>query len=555
MKANKYKAFPGINLPDRQWPSRVTTQAPIWCSVDLRDGNQALASPMTVEKKLEMFQTLVHCGFKQIEVGFPASSEIEFSFVRRLIDENLIPDDVTIQVLVQAREQQIKRTVESLVAAKRVIIHLYNSTSPAQRRLVFRLEKPAVVEIAVQGTKWIKEYAKELLETEVILQYSPESFSATEIEFSVEICEAVMKEWQPTPDHKMIFNLPETVEVATPNVYADQIEWFCTHISKRDSIIVSVHTHNDRGTGIAATELGLLAGADRVEGTLFGNGERTGNLDIVVVALNLLTQGVDPMLDFSRLDEVLAVYENCTGMTVPVRQPYSGALVLTAFSGSHQDAVKKGLEARPARSSEGSDSVPWEVPYLIIDPADVGRSSDGLIRITSQSGKGGIAYILEKSYGIHMPKDMQREFGLIAGGKIDHLKREVTADDLFEMLKEEYFDRASPYSLQDFSSTTNVGNCRCQSIMHITGEMCGMTGSGNGPIDAFVDSLRSSLDIEVCVLDQSEHTLGLGSDASAIAYIQLRFANGEVRWGAGIDESTELASIKAVTCALNRGYA
>src|SRR5216110_1886932 len=409
----KYQPFPMVLLPDRQWPSHVLTQAPIWCSVDLRDGNQALAVPMNVSQKLEMFQALVKCGFKEIEVGFPSASNTEFTFNRRLIEENRAPDDVWLQVLVQAREDLIERTFESLAGAKRAIIHLYNSTSPAQRRVVFGMSKKEIIGMAVRGARLIQERLPRLKGTKVMLQYSPESFSATEVEFAKEISEAVMDVWQPAPERKMILNLPDTVEVAIPNVYADQIEWMCQNIRNRDSLVISLHTHNDRCTGVAATELGLLAGADRVEGTIFGNGERTGNLDIVTVALNLYMHGIDPKLDFTDLTAMLEVYERCTGMTVPARQPYAGELVFTAFSGSHQDAIRKGL----AEWGKGGRRN-WDVPYLTIDPNDIGREYREVIRVNSQSGKGGVAYLLENEYGIELPKEMQREFGPIANDEI-----------------------------------------------------------------------------------------------------------------------------------------
>lgn len=539
----KYKAFPGLVLNDRQWPSRQITKAPMWCSVDLRDGNQALAVPMTVAQKMEMFEVLVGCGFKEIEVGFPAASATDFEFVRQLIEENHIPDDVTIQVLVQAREDLIKETVRSLVGAKRAIIHLYNSTSPAQRRIVFCLEKSEIVAMAVRGAEWVKKYSAELKGTEILFQYSPESFSATEIDFSLEICEAVMDVWQPTPERKMIINLPCTVEVATPNVYADQIEWFCRHMTRRDSVIICVHTHNDRGTGVAATELGLLAGADRVEGTLFGNGERTGNLDIVIVALNLFTQGIAPELDLSDLEKIREVYEKCTGMTVPPRQPYSGDLVFTAFSGSHQDAIRKGLRAR---------GDVWEVPYLTIDPQDVGRRFDDVIRVNGQSGKGGIAYLLEEECGIHLPKDMLREFGLVAGKAIDALGREVTSADLREMVWNEYVERTSPYQLETFHTVGDVGECCSTATVTCGDDRLDLFGEGNGPIDAFVRSLNKKGVMDVHVLDQAEHALGQGAEAKAIGYIKLQFSDGTVCWGAGVDASIPLASVRAVLSAMNR---
>ena len=404
----KYRPFPPINLPNRQWPNRIIDRAPIWCSVDLRDGNQALAIPMSVTQKVELFQLLVELGFKEIEVGFPAASQIEFDFLRRLVDERLIPEDVTVQVLVQARDHLIRRTFESLQGVKRAIVHIYNSTSELQRRVVFNASKQEIIDIAVKGVELIKELVPTLPDTEIQLQYSPESFSSTEIDFALEICEAVIDVWQPTPEKQIILNLPVTVEVATANVHADQIEWFCRHLRDRDSAIISLHTHNDRGTGIAATEMGLLGGADRVEGTLFGNGERTGNVDIVTVAMNLYTQGVDPALNFSDINHVREVYERCTRMTVHERHPYVGDLVFTAFSGSHQDAIKKGMNAQDQEAG-----ALWEVPYLPIDPKDVGRTYEAIIRINAQSGKGGVAYILEADYGVTMPKPMQIEFGKV----------------------------------------------------------------------------------------------------------------------------------------------
>ena len=549
--AGKYKPFVGVEIRDRQWPSKRATQAPIWCSVDLRDGNQALAVPMTVEQKVDFFKMLVQCGFKEIEVGFPAASPTEFTFVRRLIEDNLIPDDVTIQVLVQAREDLIRRTCESLVGARKAIIHLYNSTSPAQREIVFGKTKDEIKAIAVQGTEWVLKYSEIFAGTEIRFQYSPESFSATETDFALEVCEAVMNAWG-LESGKIIFNLPETVEMATPNVYADQVEWFCKHMRRRACAIISVHAHNDRGTGIAATELALLAGADRVEGTLFGNGERTGNTDIVAVALNMYTQGIDPNLDFSNIDAIRQVYERCTGMTVPPRQPYSGELVFTAFSGSHQDAIRKGLRSRAFKfNTATSCAVLWDVPYLIMDPADVGREYNELIRVNGQSGKGGIAHLLETGHGIRMPKDMEREFGAIAGKQIDVLSREVTAEDLKAMFWKEYIERETPYQLISFQTTNDPRGCHCHPAVRFNDEIKYPYGVGNGPIDAFVRSMQGE-GIQIHVLDQSEHALGTGEDAQAIAYIKLRSSDGRVCWGAGIDTSIELASIKAIVSALNR---
>ena len=545
----KYRPFPLIDLPDRQWPAQHLTAAPLWCSVDLRDGNQALAVPMNVGQKLEMFDALVKCGFKEIEVGFPSASNTEFAFNRRLIEEGRIPEDVTIQCLVQAREDLIEKTVQSLMGAKQVIIHMYNSTSPAQRKHVFGKTKAEIVEIAVKGAQMIQDRIHRLEETgtRVMLQYSPESFSATEVEFAKEISEAVMGVWQPTPERKMILNLPDTVEVAMPNVYADQIEWICRNIKNRASLIVSLHTHNDRGTGTAATELGLLAGADRVEGTLFGNGERTGNLDIVQVAMNLYMHGISPGLDFSEMNRLIQMYERTTGMTVPPRQPYSGELVFTAFSGSHQDAIKKGL------SGYEKELGFWDVPYLTIDPKDLGREYREVIRVNSQSGKGGIAYMLESEFEIELPKDMQREFGPLANDLVDALGREVTALELKDMFWKEYIERTSPLALNHFHAdgVDGVFTCRCSLVK--AGLEQGITGKGNGPIAAFVDALIRDGGVPAFELTNfREQSLSAGSEASALAYIQIKRADGKSVWGAGVDTNIELASIMAVISAVNR---
>ncbi len=546
----KYRPFPVVQLPDRQWPNRVIERAPIWCSVDLRDGNQALPCPMTVGQKLEFFQTLVEVGFKEIEVGFPAASNTEFAFIRRLIEEDRIPEDVTIQVLVQAREELIERTVESLRGARRVIIHLYNSTSPAQRRIVFGQEKPEIVEIARRGTRAVQSRLGKLPGTEVIFQYSPESFSATEVEFSLEICRAVMEIWQPTPERKMILNLPDTVEVAMPNVYADQIEWFIRNLPQREAAIISVHTHNDRNTGTAATELAMLAGAERVEGTLFGNGERTGNLDIVTVALNLYCQGISPGLDFSNLAEIRAVYERCTEMRVPERQPYAGELVFTAFSGSHQDAIKKGFAAM-ARAGEGAI---WDVPYLILDPGDIGREYREVIRVNSQSGKGGVAYLLEAEFGISLPRALQVEFGAVANEHVDRLAREVSARELRDLFWAEYVELQSPYRLEHFHSDGVDGRIACRVSLWKNEKEMRITGQGNGPLAALVDALVQSGEEPFEVSFYSEHSLGSGSDASAIAYIQIRHSLWGDWFGAATDTSIELASVKALLHALNRAH-
>jgi 2-isopropylmalate synthase len=546
--SKKYRPFPPVELSGRQWPNRTLTQAPIWCSVDLRDGNQALAIPMNVSQKLELFHALVKCGFKEIEVGFPSASNTEFTFNRRLIEEKRVPDDVRLQVLVQCREELIERTVESLVGAKNVIIHVYNSTSPAQRRIVFGLSRKEILNMAVRGATLIRDRLPRLKGTNVWLQYSPESFSATEVEFAKEVSEAVMDVWQPTPQRKMILNLPDTVEVATPNIYADQIEWICTHIKNRESLVISLHTHNDRGTGVAATELGLLAGADRVEGTLFGNGERTGNLDVVTVALNLYMQGVHPGLDLSNLNAVRDIYERCTGMSVPPRQPYAGELVFTAFSGSHQDAIRKGL----AEWDGNGGRQYWDVPYLTIDPTDIGRRYHEVIRVNSQSGKGGVAYLLETEFGIELPKDMQREFGPIANEEVDRLGREVSGAELKAMLWREYIERSAPWQLQGFETEGRNGIVRCKVRLLREGKPVEFAGEGNGPLAALVHGFTHGGVPRFEISHYSEHALSAGEEACAIAYIQLKHVDGRTRWGAGVDTNIELASVRAVLSALNR---
>jgi len=545
--STKYQRFSPVRLPDRRWPGRILKQAPIWCSVDLRDGNQALAVPMNVSQKLELFQTLVECGFKEIEVGFPSASNTEFTFNRRLIEESRAPEDVWLQVLVQAREDLIERTIESLLGAKKVIIHMYNSTSPAQRRVVFGMSKKEIVGMAVRGATLIQERLSRLKGTQVMLQYSPESFSATEVEFAKDISEAVMDVWKPTPRHKMILNLPDTVEVAMPNTYADQIEWMCRHLKNRDSLIISLHTHNDRCTGVAATELGLLAGADRVEGTLFGNGERTGNLDLVTVALNLYMHGIHPKLNLSDLNAVREVYERCTGMTVPARHPYGGELVFTAFSGSHQDAIKKGL----AEWAQGRQRR-WDVPYLTIDPRDIGREYREVIRVNSQSGKGGVAYLLESEFGIELPKEMQRDFGPIANEEVDRLGREVSGKELKEMFWREYVQRTTPWQLRTFKTQSRNGTVKCRARLTRDSKSVILTGQGNGPLAALVHGFTTVGVPRFEIAHYSEHALSASEEAAAIAYIQIRNKKGATTWGAGVDTNIELASVKAVLSALNR---
>jgi 2-isopropylmalate synthase len=548
----KYQPFPPIALPDRQWPSRTITTAPIWCSVDLRDGNQALPIPMGIKEKLEMFQLLVDIGFKEIEVGFPSSSQIEFDFVRLLIEEKRIPDDVTIQVLVQARDELITRTFESLHGAKKAIVHLYNSTSPLQRRVVFGLEKPDIVNIATRGAQLVKELVPTLPGTQIIMQYSPESFSSTEVDFALEICEAVVDVWQPTSENKIILNLPVTVEVATPNVHADQIEWFCRHLRNRETAIISLHPHNDRGTGVACTELGLLAGADRVEGTLFGNGERTGNVDIVTVALNMYTQGVDPGLDFSDIGAIQAVTEKCTRLEVPIRHPYAGELVFTAFSGSHQDAINKGMTAQDA----ASDAL-WQVPYLPINPKDIGRSYEAIIRINSQSGKGGVAYVMETEFGYQLPKAMHVELGKIIKNLADECGEELAGTQIFQAFEQEYLHRSEPFALEAFHIEDIVPQdgtkvVACTAHISVDGIRRELRGRGNGPIDAFVQALNQGDVADFKVLSYTEHALEQGAEAQAIAYIQIQVASGATFFGAATDTNIELAAVKAVLSALNR---
>jgi len=543
----KYRPFPPVNLPDRQWPNRTLTQAPIWCSVDLRDGNQALAQPMSVEEKLEYFDMLVKIGFKQIEVGFPSASQIEFDFCRRLIEENRIPDDVSIQILCQCREELITRSLEALRGAKNVIFHLYNSTSPAQRKYVFNADKAAIVKIATDAVALLKKHGAALIAsgTNLQLEYSPESFTSTELDFALEICEAVTDVWQPTVENKIILNLPATVEYATPNVHADQIEWMCRHLTRRDCTIVSLHTHNDRGTGIAATELGMLAGADRVEGTLFGNGERTGNLDIVTVALNLYTHGIEPGLDFSNINEIREVYERCTRMEVPPRSPYAGELVFTAFSGSHQDAIKKSWSVQKSGQ-------PWDVLYIPIDPADIGRSYKAIIRINSQSGKGGVAYILENEYGFELPKAMHKEIGKVINDLADTSGRELTSEEIYATFQREYLDRTSPVAIKQFKTTETDSAVQCEATVVINGQTQSLSAEGNGPIDAFVRALASADLPKFEVQSYSEHSLGKGAEAKAVSYIQIKTGRGYMLYGAGTDTNIELASIKAIVCALNR---
>ena len=547
----KYRPFPKIALRDRQWPDRVIDKAPIWCSVDLRDGNQALANPMNVAQKLEMFALLTAIGFREIEVGFPSASQVEFDFIRCLIEGNRIPEAVTIQLLTQAREHLICRSFESVQGAEKVIIHLYNSTSPLQRRITFGKSKEEVRQIAVEGTRLVKSLVASVPETKIRFEYSPESFSDTEVDYALEVCEAVMEVWKPTAKDPIILNLPATVEWATPNVYADQIEWFCRHLKERDKAIISLHTHNDRGTGVAATEFGLMAGADRVEGTLFGNGERTGNLDIVTVALNLYAQGVDSGLDLSDILKIRETYEQCTGMTVPERQPYSGDLVFTAFSGSHQDAIKKGMDLR----CKENPNARWQMPYLLIDPQDIGRTYEAIIRINSQSGKGGVAYVMNREFGLEIPKAMQLDLGESVNRFADRLGRELFSEDVFEVFQKEYVNLKKPLELIRFSLRGDpvvapTIHCKAEVLMH--GERVQLEGEGNGPINAFVHSLEQRGWKRFCLLDFREHAIGKGSGTEAAAYIQIEWGKGQKLWGVGIDTDINLASVKALISAFNR---
>ena len=539
--STKYRAFPQIAIPDRTWPSKVIDKAPIWLSSDLRDGNQSLIEPMDADKKLRMFQILVAVGVKEIEVGFPSASQTDFDFVRELIEGGHIPDDTTIQVLTQAREDLIQRTFESLKGAKKAIVHYYNATAPSFRRIVFNQDQAGVIQIAVNAGQIIKRLAEQNPDTEWRFEYSPEIFSSTEPEFAVEVCNAVIGVFQPTPQQKLILNLPATVEAATPNVYADQIEWFCRRIDKRDSVLVSLHTHNDRGTGVAATELGLLAGADRVEGCLFGNGERTGNVDLVTVALNMYTQGVDPQLDFSDIDGVRKVVEECNQLPVHPRHPYVGDLVHTAFSGSHQDAIRKGF------AQQDPDGT-WEVPYLPIDPADIGRSYEAVIRVNSQSGKGGITFLLEQEYGISLPRRMQIEFSQVVQRETDRHGLEMSARQIHELLVAEYLDGPATYALKGHRLQEADGVTSVEVEVEHEGRVQTLRGTGNGPLEALV----AALPVAVEVMDYSEHAIGGGSNAKAAAYLELRVDGGRPLHGVGIDANLTTASFRALFSALNR---
>ncbi len=549
MPIEKYVPFAPIDLPDRTWPGKVIETAPTWCSVDLRDGNQALIEPMGPDRKLRLFNTLCEMGFKEIEIGFPAASETDFSFCRKIIEEGLIPDDVVIQVLTQSREELIARTFEAIAGAKRAIVHLYNSTSTTQRRVVFNLDTAGITKIAVDGAQLIKDLTSSVPDTEIIYQYSPESFTQTELPYALEICEAVMDVWQPTPENKTIINLPATVEVATPNIYADQIEWMHRNFSKRDCVILSLHPHNDRGTGVAAAEFGVMAGADRIEGTLFGNGERTGNVDVITLAMNMVSQGIDAGLEMRNMRELRSTAEYCTQLPVHPRHPYAGDLVFTAFSGSHQDAINKGLKAMNT-----SNSAQWDVPYLPIDPADVGASYEAVIRINSQSGKGGISYIMETEYGIQMPRALQVEFSGVVQRISDGTGEEQTPEDIWAAFEKEYLDANTPYEFVEH--VTRVGSHASEvrqlsATVRKAGQAIDIEGTGTGPIDAYVEALGKEAGVDIKVFSYSEHSVGLGADAAAIAFVETE-VNGHRLYGVGRSKNIVSASLIAVTCSVNR---
>jgi 2-isopropylmalate synthase len=550
MPFDKYRAFVPLELPDRTWPDRKLTRAPRWCSVDLRDGNQALIDPMDPARKRRMFEALVKMGFKEIEVGFPSASQPDYDFVRLLIEEDLVPDDVTIQVLVQCRPELIHRTYECLRGARRAIVHFYNSTSILQRRVVFGLDRPGIVDIAVNAARLCRKLEDTVSDTEILYEYSPESYTGTEVEFAVEICEAVMDVIEPTPERRIILNLPATVEMYSPNLYADTIEWFLRRVSRRDRFVLSLHPHNDRGCAVAAAELGVLAGADRVEGTLFGNGERTGNVDVVTLAMNLFAQGVDPRLDVSDIDALRRVAEYCNRLPVHPRHPYVGDLVYTAFSGSHQDAIKKGMEALPRNYAV------WEVPYLPIDPKHVGRTYEAVIRVNSQSGKGGVAYIMKAEHGFDLPRRLQIEFSKTIQAITEDSGTEISPAEMWEAFRAAYWPEPAPYELLDHevASDGSRDRTRLTARLRVGGAVRSVTGIGNGPIAAFVDGLRRDLAADIDVVDYAEHALGQGADATAVAYVETAHGpDGVLRWGVGLHPNIVTASLMAVLSGLARG--
>ena len=548
---SKYLPFEAIDLKDRTWPDNAIVASPLWCSVDLRDGNQALIEPMGEERKLRMFKLLLEIGFKEIEVGFPSASQTDFDFVRKIIEDNLIPSDVKIQALTQARPELIKRTFDSLEGAHNAIVHVYNSTSTLQRRVVFKSDEAGIKKIATDGAKWVKEESEKYSQTNWTFEYSPESFTGTELPYAVEVCNAVNEIWNPTKEKKTIINLPATVEMASPNTYADQIEWMCRNLNDRENIIVSLHPHNDRGTAVAATELGVMAGADRIEGTLFGNGERTGNVDLVTLALNMLTQGVDPHLDFTNINPIMREAEYCNQLPVHPRHPYAGDLVFTAFSGSHQDAIKKGLT-----EMRNSNEEIWAVPYLPIDPQDVGRSYEAVIRINSQSGKGGVAYLLEKDHGLSMPRRLQIEFSQVIQKIADETGKEISPSDIWDTFQDTYLADSGKYEFIDHSvsSTANKDGIQTDEIdigLNLNGKKISISGSGNGPIDAMINALKNDLELELKISDYHQHAISSGSDAKAVAYSEI-ISGRESFWGVGIHQNTVIAGLESIISGLNR---
>ncbi len=550
MNYKRYQRVPVMNYPEREWPNKEIQKAPIWCSVDLRDGNQALVEPMVVEEKIEMFNMLVQMGFKEIEIGFPAASQIEFDFLRQLVERRLIPDDVTVQVLTQCRDHLLKRTFESIQGIPKAVVHIYNSTSTLQRDVVFHMDREEIKQIAIDGVDMVKKYMKDY-DGKVILEYSPESFTGTEMDYALDICNAVQRAWGPTPDNQMIINLPSTVEMTTPNVFADQIEWMSKHLENRESIILSVHPHNDRGTGVAAAELAMLAGADRVEGTLFGNGERTGNVDILTIAYNMFSQGINPELEIGDIKKIAEVYERCTKMHIDPRHPYAGKLVFTAFSGSHQDAINKGMHALMERKSEI-----WQVPYLPIDPSDIGREYEPVVRINSQSGKGGVAFVMDSFFGFKLPRGMHKEFADVIQ-KIAEKQGEVAPDQIMEEFRIEYLDRKEPYHFRKCKITDFESGDQFTTVSVVTysdhGETKQFEGVGNGPIDAVKRGLEEELGISIKVLDYSEHALTSGSGAQAASYIHLMDQKtGKVTYGVGISSNITRASLRGIFSAVNR---
>ena len=548
----RYRRNPVVDYPEREWPNKEIEKAPIWCSVDLRDGNQALIDPMVVEEKIEMFQFLIKLGFKEIEIGFPAASQIEFDFLRQLVDRRLIPDDVVVQVLTQCREELIDRTFEAIEGCKQAIVHIYNSTSTLQRDVVFNMDREHIIDIAVKGTNMVKERAAKF-PGKIILEYSPESFTGTELDFALDICNAVQRTWGPTPENPMIINLPSTVEMNTPNVYADQIEWMIKHLDNRESIIISIHPHNDRGTGVASAELAMLAGADRVEGTLFGNGERTGNVDLMNIAYNMFSQGINPELNIEHVNEIIEIYESCCKIPIHPRHPYAGKLVFTAFSGSHQDAINKGVKAMKERESEI-----WQVPYLPIDPADIGREYEPIVRINSQSGKGGVAFVMDTYFGFKLPKAMHKEFANVIQQISEH-QGEVSPDQIMQSFADEYLNKKEPIHFRKLRVDDLSGEVKSQFDTRVTvvytdhGQEKSFTAVGNGPIDAVKRGLAEALNIDIKILDYEEHALQSGSNSQAAAYIHLLDSNtGRVTYGVGVSSNITRASVRAIFSAVNR---